>query len=84
MDLKVLVRKLHFLSLIMVKPIRFEKEIQEKAILNVVHSSIVSIPKISPTEDDDIYWLKPKPPPPKDERTSTWHKSQEKVSWTKT
>ncbi|GBL91817.1 Protein tincar [Araneus ventricosus] len=49
-----------------------------KAILNVVHKSIASIPKISPTEDDDIYWLKPKPPPPKDERTSTWHKSQRK------
>ncbi|PRD24691.1 UNVERIFIED_CONTAM: tinc [Trichonephila clavipes] len=50
-----------------------------KAILNVVHKSIASIPKISPTEDDDIYWLKPKPPPPKDaERTSTWHKNQRK------
>ncbi|KFM77509.1 Protein tincar, partial [Stegodyphus mimosarum] len=51
----------------------------KKAILSVVHKSLSSIPKISPSEDDDIYWLKPKPPPPKDpERASTWHRSQRK------
>lgn len=53
----------------------------KKAILNVVHKSMTSIPKVSPSEDDDIYWLKPKPPPPKDsERASTWHRTQRKSS----
>lgn len=41
-----------------------------KAILNVVQKSLASIPKISPAEDDEIYWLKPKPPP----KESTWNK----------
>ncbi|XP_015928520.1 uncharacterized protein [Parasteatoda tepidariorum] len=51
----------------------------KKAILNIVNKSLASLPKLSPTEDDDIYWLKPKPPPPKEgERSSTWHKTQRK------
>lgn len=56
----------------------------KKAILNVVHKSMTQ-KAISPAEDDDVYWLKPKPPPPKEtkpspetDHRSTWHRSQRK------
>lgn len=45
-----------------------------KAILNVVQKTMASIPKISPAEDDEIYWLKPKPPPKDSNRT--WNKKK--------
>lgn len=66
------------------------EKMSKKAILSVAQKSVTTSRKQpTPSDDDDIYWLKPKPPSPKDTKSSpetdrlTWLKNQRKSPGTK-